>query len=135
MRFQKNPTGRELFDFKKAELEREIETGESPESVIDAWYTRYGTNEEGVKIVTPFSFSSSTQVLVDAIKFQIDQTNSLELARLANEAKLQEIEIEENYELQKVQAGFREREFLKKVSTVFFGVSKRDLHKELPEIR
>lgn len=94
-----------------------------------------GTNEEGVKIVTPFSFSSSTQVLVDAIKFQIDQTNSLELARLANEAKLQEIEIEENYELQKVQAGFREREFLKKVSTVFFGVSKRDQHKELPEIR
>ena len=94
-----------------------------------------GTNEEGVKIVTPFSFSSSTQVLVDAIKFQIDQTDSLELARLANEAKLQEIEIEENYELQKVQAGFREREFLKKVSTVFFGVSKRDQHKELPEIR
>ncbi len=94
-----------------------------------------GTNEEGVKIVTPFSFSSSTQVLVDAIKFQIDQTDSLELARLANEAKLQEIEIEENYELQKVQAGFREREFLKKVSTVFFGVSKRDQHKALPEIR
>ena len=48
MRFQKNPTGKELFDFKKAELERQIETGESPESVIDAWYTRYGTNEEGV---------------------------------------------------------------------------------------
>lgn len=94
-----------------------------------------GTNEAGVKIVTPFSFSSSTQVLVDAIKFQIDQTDSLELARLANEAKLQEIEIEENYELQKVQAGFREREFLKKVSTVFFGVSKRDQHKALPEIR
>jgi hypothetical protein len=48
MRFQKNPSGRELFDFKKAELERQIETGESPQSVIDAWYTRYGTNEEGV---------------------------------------------------------------------------------------
>jgi hypothetical protein len=48
MRFQKNPSGRELFDFKKAELERQIETGESPESVIDAWYTRYGTNEEGI---------------------------------------------------------------------------------------
>jgi len=48
MRFQRNPTGRELYDFKKAELEREIETGESAESVIDAWYTRYGTNEEGV---------------------------------------------------------------------------------------
>lgn len=48
MRFQKNPTGEELFNFKKAELERQIETGESPESVIDAWYTRYGTNEEGV---------------------------------------------------------------------------------------
>jgi len=48
MRFQRNPTGRELFDFKKAELEREIETGESPESVIDAWYSRYGTNEEGI---------------------------------------------------------------------------------------
>ncbi len=94
-----------------------------------------GTNEEGVKIVTPFSFSSSTQVLIDAIQFQINQTDSLELARLANEAKLQKIEIEENYELQKVQAGFREREFLKKVSTVFFGVSKRDQHKALPEIR
>lgn len=49
--------------------------------------------------------------------------------------KLQEIEIEENYELQKVQAGFREREFIEKVSTVFFGVSKRDQHKELPEIK
>jgi hypothetical protein len=48
MRFQQNPSGRELFDFKKAELERQIETGESPQSVIDAWYTRYGTNEEGV---------------------------------------------------------------------------------------
>jgi len=48
MRFQKNPTGEELFNFKKAELERQIETGESPESVIDAWYTRYGSNQEGV---------------------------------------------------------------------------------------
>ena len=48
MRFQKNPSGRELFDFKKAELERQIETGESPQTTIEAWYSRYGTNEEGV---------------------------------------------------------------------------------------
>ena len=48
MRFQKNPSGRELFDFKKAELEKAIEIGESPESVIDAWYSRYGTNEAGI---------------------------------------------------------------------------------------
>ncbi len=48
MRFQRNPTGRELFDFKKAELERQLETGESPETTIDAWFTRYGTNEEGI---------------------------------------------------------------------------------------
>ena len=48
MRFQKNPSGRELFDFKKAELEKAIETGESPETTIQAWYTRYGTDEAGV---------------------------------------------------------------------------------------
>jgi len=48
MRFQKNPSGRELYDFKKAELERQIETGESPETTIEAWYSRYGTNEEGI---------------------------------------------------------------------------------------
>ncbi len=48
MRFQQNPSGRELFDFKKAELEKAIESGESPESVIDAWYSRYGTNEAGI---------------------------------------------------------------------------------------
>ena len=50
MRFQRNPTGRELFDFKKAELEKEIETGESPQTTIDAWFSRYGTNEEGIDI-------------------------------------------------------------------------------------
>ena len=94
-----------------------------------------GTNEEGVKIVTPFSFSSSTQVLVDAIKFQINQTDSLELARLANEAKLQEIEIEENYELQKVQAGFEEKALISLVSDVFFRVPKRNQNRSLPEIR
>jgi hypothetical protein len=54
-----------------------------------------GTNEEGVKIVTSFSFSSSTQVLVDAIKFQIDQTDSLELARLARESKIEQLNIQE----------------------------------------
>jgi len=70
-----------------------------------------GVNGEGVKIVTPFSFSSSTQVLVDAIKFQIDQTDSLELARLANESRLEEIEIEENYGVQKIRAGFDEKFF------------------------
>ena len=52
-----------------------------------------GVNEEGVKIVTPFSFSSSTQVLIDAVKFQIDQTGSIELARLARESKILSLNI------------------------------------------
>ena len=54
-----------------------------------------GVNGEGVKIVTPFSFSSSTQVLIDAIKFQIDQTGSIELARLARESKIEQLKIQE----------------------------------------
>lgn len=54
-----------------------------------------GTNKEGVKIVTPFSFSSSTQVLIDAIKFQIDQIDSIELTRLARESKIEQLKIEE----------------------------------------
>ena len=70
-----------------------------------------GVNEEGVKIVTPFSFSSSTQVLIDSIQFQIDQTDSLELARLANESRVLEIQIEENYGTAKAQAGIQQTFF------------------------
>ena len=93
-----------------------------------------GTNEEGVKIVTPFSFSSSTQVLVDAIKFQIDQTDSLELARLANEARVLEIEIEENYGVQKIRAGFEEKAFLNQIDiTTKKGIGLQ--FKDLPEIK
>jgi len=94
-----------------------------------------GVNGEGVKIVTPFSFSSSTQVLIDAVQFQIDQTDSLELARLANESRLEEIEIEENYGVQKIKAGLEEKAFLKKVSTVFFGVTRSNQYRSLPEIQ
>lgn len=70
-----------------------------------------GVNGEGVKIVTPFSFSSSTQVLIDSIEFQINQTDSLELARLANESRVLEIQIEENYETVKAQAGIKQTFF------------------------
>jgi len=48
MRFQKNPTREEFYDFKRTELEKEAESGQSPQSVVDAWYERYGTNEEGI---------------------------------------------------------------------------------------
>jgi len=50
MRFQKNPSRDEFFNFKKTELERQAESGQSPQSVVDAWYERYGSNEEGVNI-------------------------------------------------------------------------------------
>ena len=52
-----------------------------------------GTNGEGVRIVTPFTYSSSTQVLIDTIKFQINQYISTELSRLASEAKREQLRI------------------------------------------
>ena len=52
-----------------------------------------GTNGGGVRIVTPFSFSSSTEVLVNTIKFEIDQLGSLELSRLARESKIESLTI------------------------------------------
>lgn len=54
-----------------------------------------GTNEEGVRIVTPFSFSSSTQILIDTVKFEIDQLGSIELSRLARESKIEQLIISE----------------------------------------
>jgi len=50
MRFQKNPSREEFFNFKKTELEKQAESGLSPQSVVDAWYERYGKNEEGIDI-------------------------------------------------------------------------------------
>ena len=50
-----------------------------------------GTNDGGVRIVTPFSFSSSTEVLINTIKFEIDQLGSLELSRLARESKIESL--------------------------------------------
>jgi len=50
MRFQKNPTKEEFYNFKKTELEKQSLSGESPQSVVDAWYERYGTNEAGVDV-------------------------------------------------------------------------------------
>lgn len=52
-----------------------------------------GTNDGGVRIVTPFSFSSSTEVLINTIKFEIDQLGSLELSRLARESKIESLTI------------------------------------------
>jgi len=46
-----------------------------------------GTNEDGEQIVGPWSYSSSTQVLVDGVQFLIDKQNSLAL-RDAEEAAL-----------------------------------------------
>jgi len=46
-----------------------------------------GTNTEGEKIVGPWSFSSSTKVLLDGVKFLIDKETKLEL-RDAEEAAL-----------------------------------------------
>ena len=94
-----------------------------------------GTNGEGVKIVTPFSFSSSTQVLIDAVQFQINQTDSLELARLANESRLEEIEIEENYGVQKIKAGLEEKALIEKVAGITFRVSRSNQYRSLPEIQ
>ena len=63
-----------------------------------------GTNDEGVKIVTPFSYSSSTQVLLDTIKFQIDQLNSIELATLTRESKVESLRISEQAAIAKTNA-------------------------------
>ena len=46
-----------------------------------------GTNAEGEKIIGPWSYSSSTQVLLDGVKFLIDKQTSLSL-RDAEEAAL-----------------------------------------------
>lgn len=46
-----------------------------------------GTNAEGEKVIGPWSFSSSTQVLLDSVKFLIDKQTKLEL-RDAEEAAL-----------------------------------------------
>jgi hypothetical protein len=59
--------------------------------------TNTNVGDRSIKITTPFSYSSSTQVLVDTVKFLIDQTDSLELARLAKEAVILEIETAEQY--------------------------------------
>ena len=59
--------------------------------------TSGGVENRSIKISTTFSYSSSTQVLVDTVKFLIDQTDSLELARLAKEARILEIETAEQY--------------------------------------
>lgn len=48
MRFQKNPSKEEFYNFKKSELENQAKTGENPQSVVDAWFERYGTNEQGI---------------------------------------------------------------------------------------
>ncbi len=45
---QKNPNAEELNNFIKGELEKQIETGEEPQSIIEAWYEQYGTNEQGI---------------------------------------------------------------------------------------
>ena len=62
-----------------------------------------GVNEEGVKIKTPFSFSSSTQVLLDTVKWEIDKLDKLELQRLSEEAALKAIEDARREELAKIQ--------------------------------
>ena len=59
--------------------------------------TSNGVENRSIKISTPFSYSSSTQVLVDTVKFLIDQADSLELARLAKETRILEIETAEQY--------------------------------------
>ena len=62
-----------------------------------------GVNEEGVKIKTPFSFSSSTQVLLDTVKWEIDKLDKLELQRLSEEAALKAIEDARREELAKIE--------------------------------
>ena len=59
--------------------------------------TSNSVENRSIKISTPFSYSSSTQVLVDTVKFLIDQADSLELARLAKETRILEIETAEQY--------------------------------------
>lgn len=62
-----------------------------------------GENEEGVRISTPFSFSSSTQVLLDTVKWEIDKLDKLELQRLSEEAAQKAIEDARREELAKIE--------------------------------
>ena len=48
LRFNKNPTREELYDFQLSELKEQADTGNAP-TIIGEWYDRYGGgNEEGV---------------------------------------------------------------------------------------
>ena len=65
-----------------------------------------GTNKEGEQVVGPWSYSASTQVLVDGVKFQIDKLNKLAL-RAADEAAAAEaarLEAERKAELARQKA-------------------------------
>jgi len=60
-----------------------------------------GTNGEGEKIVGPWSYSSSTQVLIDGVKFLIDKQVSLALRDADEAALIEEARLKREKQLKK----------------------------------
>jgi hypothetical protein len=54
-----------------------------------------GTSEDGDRIVGPWSYSSSTQVLVDGVQFLIDKQNSIALRDAEEAALLEQLRIKQ----------------------------------------
>lgn len=54
-----------------------------------------GTSEDGDRIVGPWSYSSSTQVLIDGVQFLIDKQNSIALRDAEEDALLEQLRLKQ----------------------------------------